>query len=82
MNNEKTTKKESIPSIESRDSLNALSVSFKPTDVKFLLALKTKSSLEECTDNAEEMIERLHKFVENDHTTEGLDFKYSNVYVI
>lgn len=82
MSNEKTTKREHIPSVESRDSLNALSVSFKPTDVKFLLALKTKSSLEECTDNAEEMINRLSKFVANGDSTENLDFSYSKITVI
>lgn len=76
---EKEKNNETFPSVESRESLNKLSQSFKPTDVKFLLALKSKFSLEECTDNANEMIKRLEKFVENGNSDEGLGFQYQKI---
>ena len=80
MKEEKTTSQH-FPSIESRESLNTLSKSFTPTDVKFLLALNTNFSLEECIDNANGMVKRLQKFVDNGNSDEGLDFKYSKITV-
>lgn len=74
-----TTTTNAIPSIKNRESLNALSESLKPKDVKFLLALKSTSSLEECIDNANGMIGRLEEFIHNGNSTEGLSFDYKSV---
>lgn len=56
------------PSTESRDGLNKLSQDFRPDDVKFLLALNSDVSIEECRDNAMESVEVLKKYVESNHS--------------
>jgi len=62
---------------ESKGRLDNLSKSFKPTDVSFLLALNSDFSIEQCIDDAEGMISRLQRFIENGHTSDGLDFTYT-----
>ena len=67
------------PSEKSKESLNQLSRDFKPDDVKFLLALNSDFSIEESVENAESAIKRLEQYVNNGHSTEGLDFDYVSV---
>jgi len=69
--------KEVIPSVENKEELNRLSREFKPTDVKFLLALNMNVSKEDCMAAAKGMIERLKRFRENgyNHEKAGLDPK-------
>lgn len=69
----------SSPSKENISNLKSLSISFKPDDVKFLLALKSNFSIEECIDNAEGTIRRLSEFVKDGHSDEQLSFTYGKV---
>jgi len=55
------------------DNLNELSQTFKPLDVRFLVSLNSDSSLQECNDDAITLIGGLKKYVENNHSLEGLD---------
>jgi hypothetical protein len=54
-----------VPSIKSKEHLEELSRQFTPTDVKFLLALNSSFSEEECIANAEKLIEDLKVFSES-----------------
>ena len=71
--------KDPTPSEKSKESLNQLSRDFKPDDVKFLLALNSDFSIEESIENAEAAIKRLERYVNNGHSTQGLDFDYVSV---
>lgn len=73
--NKRSTEKEVIPSVENRSELAKLSNNFKPSDVKFLLALETDTSEEECLSAAKGMTERLKRFVQSgfNHEKAGLD---------
>lgn len=71
--------KTQIPSVENKAELKRLSEEFKPSDVKFLLSLKSKSSTEEYVDNAKGAISRIERFVANGHSTDNLDFSYSRI---
>jgi hypothetical protein len=70
-----------IPSQESRDKLKELSETFKPLDVKFLLALNTEFSVEECIDDAEVMVSGLKKYVDGNHSTDNLDSSFGKIVV-
>ena len=56
-----------IPSLRSKEHLEALSQEFTPTDVKFLLALNTSFSEEECIASADKMINDLKLFSESNY---------------
>ncbi|WP_462264680.1 hypothetical protein [Mucilaginibacter sp.] len=68
-----------ISAQQSRDILEELSESFKPTDVKFLLALNSEFSIDECIGDAQAMISRLQKFVDGGHVNQGEGYHYSDV---
>lgn len=70
-----------IPSQESRDKLKELSTTFKPLDVKFLLALNTEFSVEECIDDAQVMVSGLKKYVDGNHSIENLDSSFGKIVV-
>lgn len=73
--NKEQTQTEVLPSLQSKEGLAKLSKEFTPKDVKFLLALNSNFSREEVMENAKDMIERLQKFVNNNHSCEGLGLK-------
>lgn len=64
------------PCQEVRNKLENLSESFKPEDVKFLLSLNSDFDKTQTYFDAEGMISRLKRFVENGHSTDGLGFEY------
>jgi hypothetical protein len=54
------------------NTLNGLSQSFRPDDVKFLVS-NSAESVQECNDDAIPLISGLQKYIENGHRVEGLD---------
>jgi len=63
-----------IPSQKTLNALNRLSKSFKPLDVKFLVS-NSPASVQECNDEAVPLITGLKRYVDNNHSLEGLDEK-------
>lgn len=86
MNENKTNtedvQQEHILSVESRDGLAKFTETFRPTDVKFLLALNSQFSVNDCRANAMGMLDRLKKFYDNGNSCDGLDFSYSQIRTI
>jgi hypothetical protein len=68
------------PSQQSRAELKVLSETFKPLDVKFLLALDSDFSIEECLDDVKTLVSSLKEYVESDHTKVSPLFKSVKVY--
>ncbi len=47
--------------------------------VSFTLALDKDFSLEESQKSATEAIDRLQRYIDNGHSTDGLDFEYQSI---
>jgi hypothetical protein len=61
-----------ILSQKTLNTLNSLSKTFKPNDVKFLVS-NSAESVQECNDDAIPLISGLQKYIENNHSLDGLD---------
>ncbi|WP_157815945.1 hypothetical protein [Spirosoma pollinicola] len=68
-----------IPSKASAESLDNLSESFRPANVKYLLALDSQYSLQDCMGSADGMLKRLKLFVENNNSIDGIDHRYTSI---
>ena len=58
---------ENLPAQQTKKKLKELSEEFKPTDVKFMVSLDKNVSLEECEEEAKNMLIRLQKYINNGH---------------
>ena len=71
---------ENLPAQQTKKKLKELSEEFKPTDVKFMVSLDKNVSLEECEEEAKNMLIRLQKYINNGHKNcEGTNFEVDMV---
>lgn len=52
---------------------------FKIDNIRFTLALNSDYTIEDAIVGAEKTLTRLRKYVENNYSCDGLDFKYKNI---
>ena len=65
-------KQTSLPSEESKRKLKELTDALKPDDVKFLVALNSDSSIEECMEDGAHVVSGLKKYIDGNHSKDGL----------
>lgn len=58
---------------QGRENLKELTKTFNPIDIKFLPSMRKNYTLEECYRDAAILIGGLKKFIDNNHSLEGLD---------
>lgn len=70
-----------LPSEESKSQLKELTTALKPTDVKFLVALNSDSSMEECKDDGIKLVSGLKKYIDGNHSKANLKKHFSKIEV-